>query len=92
MTTMICKWANQVCEQPNHHGCQDAGCPRSGPGVAVPAASGRTGPAVGGPHPVPTDPLWMRVIGYLSTADWWAIGTAAVVGVVGGVLVGAWWR
>lgn len=38
------------------------------------------------------DPLWMRVVSRLSTADWWAIGTAAVVGVVGGVLVGAWWR
>lgn len=19
----ICKWANQICEQPNHHGCKD---------------------------------------------------------------------
>lgn len=47
------------------------------------------------PQLVPTrvvDPLWMRVVSRLSTADWWAIGTAAVVGIVGGVLVGAWWR
>lgn len=27
-----------------------------------------------------------------TTPDWWAIGTAAFVGAVGGVLVGLWYR
>lgn len=43
------------------------------------------------PDPDP-DPLWMRVVARLSTVDWWAIGAAAVVGAVGGVLVGLWYR
>lgn len=63
----------------------------SGAGVAAGPASPLTRPA-GVPNQVPADPVWMRVVARLSTVDWWAIGTAAVVGVIGGVLVGAWWR
>lgn len=38
------------------------------------------------------DPLWMRLVAYLSTVDWWALGTAAILGVFGGALVAIWYR